>query len=289
MKARRGGAASDGRPLRLLVLNQYYWPGIEATATLLSDLCAALAVNVEVTVVTGMLRDRPVAPGRTVHDGVTIVRVTSTAFERVRLLPRAVNYVTFLAQSLRFALREPRPDVILCMTDPPVIANNALIVAKRFRAPLIVISQDVFPEIAVELNRLENPILVALLDRLIRTYLTRADRIVAIGDTMRRRLEEKGAPPQRISVIPNWVDTKSLTPQPRENDWAKKHGLTGKFVVMHSGNIGYAHNLDNLIRAATLLRDLDNLAVVVIGHGAKYFEIVSLAERLDATRVRLLP
>jgi len=98
------------------------------------------------------------------------------------------------------------------MTDPPIIADIALLVARRFRAPLVVISQDVFPEIAVELKRLENRAVMGLLRGLVRLYLRRADRIVAIGDTMRRRLEEKGAPPDRLRVIPNWVDTKRLAP-----------------------------------------------------------------------------
>ena len=35
------------------------------------------------------------------------------------------------------------------MTDPPVIADVALMVARRFGAPLVVVTQDVFPEVAV--------------------------------------------------------------------------------------------------------------------------------------------
>ena len=79
------------------------------------------------------------------------------------------------------------------MTDPPVIANIALVVARRFRVPLVVISQDVFPEVAVEVKRLESRPLIAILRALIGFYLRRADRVVAIGETMRRRLEAKGA------------------------------------------------------------------------------------------------
>ena len=43
---------AERRP-RLLVLNQYYWPGVEATANLLTELCEALAEDFDVTVVTG--------------------------------------------------------------------------------------------------------------------------------------------------------------------------------------------------------------------------------------------
>ena len=40
----------SGKRLRLLVLNQYYWPGVEATAQLLAQLCEALAEDYDVTV-----------------------------------------------------------------------------------------------------------------------------------------------------------------------------------------------------------------------------------------------
>lgn len=280
---------AGGRRARILVLNQYYWPGVEATAQLLSDLCAALAEEFDVTVITGMLYGVPGEAGRTVHEGVEIVRVRSTALDRRRILPRVVNYVTYLGQSLLKALAARRPDIVLCMTDPPIIANIALLVARRFRAPLVVISQDVFPEIAVQLRRLENPALVGLLRALIRYYLVRADRVVAIGDVMRRRLAEKGARPERIRVIPNWVDTGALSPRPRRNAWAREQGLADRFVVMHSGNVGHAQNLDALVRAATFLRDLDDLTIAVIGSGARHGELVALAELLEADHVVFLP
>ena len=50
---------------------------------------------------------------------------------------------------------------------------------------------------------------------------------------------------------------------------------------MHSGNVGYAQNLDVLVRSATFLRDLDGLRIVIVGFGARHGEIVGLAERLD--------
>ena len=279
---------SGARKPRLLVLNQYYWPGIEATAQLLTELCEALAEDMDVTVVTGVLHAHENEPRRTRHNGVEIDRVASTSFERSRILARAANYASFLTSALARGLRGPRPDVVLCMTDPPVVADVALAVARRFRAPLIVISQDVFPEIAVELKRLESPIVVSLLRGLVRLYLRRADRIVAIGDTMRQRLEVKGAKPDRLRVIPNWVDTSRLTPLGRSNSWARNNDLESKFVVMHSGNVGHAQDLDSLVRAATFLRDLDELRVMIIGTGARHAELIALAKRLEVDQVRFL-
>ncbi|HEV7565346.1 MAG TPA: glycosyltransferase family 4 protein [Microbacteriaceae bacterium] len=284
-----GSANVEERKPRLLVLNQYYWPGFEATAHLLHELCSMLTDEFDVTVVTGMLPLPNLSPGTTTVEGVTIVRVPSTAYERSHLSRRGLNYVTYLLHALRVGWRMSRPDVIFCMTDPPMVADVGLILARRFRRPLVVTSQDVFPEVAVELGRLESPLLVGLLRKLVGYYLARADRVIAIGETMRARLEEKGAPSERLRVISNWVQASVLTPRPRDNAWAREHDLVDKFVVMHSGNVGHAQDLDSLVRAATFLRDLERLRIVIVGAGARHAELVALAERLEVDSIRFLP
>ena len=54
---------------------------------------------------------------------------------------------------------------------------------------------------------------------------------------------------------------------------------------MHSGNIGHAQDLDTLIRATTSLDDLDRLAVVLVGFGARHADYVALAGKLGADKV----
>ena len=274
---------------RILVLNQYYRPGVEATANLLADLCEALAADYDVTVVTGRLQGRDDLPHTEMLNGVRVLRTRSTSFDRTKLSQRGLNYATYLADSLMRSLSVDPPELVVCMTDPPIVGDLGVAVSRRFGAPLLVISEDVFPEIATELGRLTNPLVVQVLRRLVAFYLKRADHIVAIGDRMRERLIAKGASPERISVIPNWVDAAAIVPGPRENDWARDQALDDRFVVMHSGNVGHAQDLDNLVRATTFLRDLDDLAVPIVGFGARHAEIQALAERLEADRVMFLP
>jgi colanic acid biosynthesis glycosyl transferase WcaI len=151
------------------------------------------------------------------------------------------------------------------------------------------IVQDVFPEVAVQLGRLRSPILVRVLNLLVGFGLDRADQVVAIGEMMRRRLVDKGVRSERIDVVRNWVDAHELEPAPKDNEWAREHGLAGSFVIMHSGNVGYAQDLDILVRASTFLRDLERLWFVVIGSGARQAELVELHDRLDAERFMFLP
>jgi colanic acid biosynthesis glycosyl transferase WcaI len=278
--------AVAGRP-RLLILNQYYWPGLEATANLLTELCEALAETHEITVLTGAARGLPRNHRR---NGVTIVRVRSTTFDRSQLLLRAANYVTYVVGLVwRALLSRRRPDLVVCMTDPPFICSIARVVAARFRAPFLVVMQDVFPEIAVRLGRLKSPTSAHLLRLLIDPSLRAADRVVVIGETMKARVEAKGVSSDRIRVISNWVDVGAIVPTPQDNEWSRRHKLAKRFVVMHSGNIGYAQNLDALIRATTFLRDLDDVAVVLIGAGARRVELVQLARALEADKVEILP
>jgi glycosyltransferase involved in cell wall biosynthesis len=271
------------------VLNQYYHPGVEATAHLLTELCESLSSAYSVTVITGKLHGREEEPDYEVRNAVEIVRVHSTSYDRAALHRRVANYFTYLARALRRGLLAERPDVVLCMTDPPLIGNVAYLVARRYRSPLVIVSQDVFPEIAVSLGRLRNPVLVAVLRRLIGFYLRHADRVVAIGPVMRERLVAKGARPDRVEVIPNWVDTSAVVPMPRENPWAREHDLVDRFVVMHSGNVGHAQNLDTLVEAAAELDDLVRLRVLVVGTGARFSHVTDLARRLADDRVQFLP
>ena len=271
---------------RLLILNQYYWPGVEATANLLTELCEALVETYEVTVITGAARG---LPRHEVRNGVEIVRVRSTTYDRTHLFRRAANYLTYVVGLIWKAMLSRRPGLVVCMTDPPFIGAIARVVAARFRAPLLVVMQDVFPEIAIKLGRLKSLALVRLLRLLIDPSLRAADRVVVIGETMKRRVEAKGVVSERIRVIPNWGDASSVLPKTHDNDWARKHRLSKHFVVMHSGNIGHAQNLDALVRATTFLRDLDDLSVMIIGSGARRSELVALARLLEADKVHFLP
>jgi colanic acid biosynthesis glycosyl transferase WcaI len=274
---------------RLLVLNQYYWPGHEATAVLLTELCEYLVDFYDVTVITGLLHDPQIPAGGSERNGVRVVRVHSTYFERRRISLRGLNYLTYLGMSGLTSAFARRPDAVIAMTDPPIAGVLAAALGRRWRVPVVTVYQDVFPEIAVELGRLESPVLARTLSLLSSWVLRNSTRVVAIGDTMKRRLVAKGARPESVVVIPNWTHLDRANPTPKQNDWARQHGLDDKFVVMHSGNIGFAQDLDTLIRASTFVRDREEIEFAIIGSGARLPDAVALAERLEADKVRFLP
>jgi colanic acid biosynthesis glycosyl transferase WcaI len=288
------------RPRSVCFLNRAYWPDRSATGQLLTDLAEGLARDHRwrVTVVAGRpLSGGPAAPDgrwrlwqRETRNGVTIYRAGGTTFRPRRFVSRATNYVTYFLSAALASLRVPRPDVVVALTDPPIIGLAGWLAARRARARFVFLCQDVFPEVARLLEDFHSDTVDAGLARVNRFLVRRADRVVALGETMRERLVTgKGADPAKVAVIHNWADCAAITPGPRQNPFSRAHGLDGRFVVMHSGNVGLSQGLETLVDAAARLRDCPDLVVVIVGDGTKRADLEARARAAGLASVRFLP
>ena len=83
----------------------------------------------------------------------------------------------------------------------------------------------------------------------------------------------KKVPKQKVSVIPNFVDTEFIRPLPRENDFSREQGLSDKFVVSYAGSLGYVYDLDTLLDAALLLREQRDIFFLIVGNGVAKTEL----------------
>jgi glycosyltransferase involved in cell wall biosynthesis len=150
--------------------------------------------------------------------------------------------------------------------------------------------QDVFPEVGRLLEDFQSETVNSVLYHTNRFLVRKADRVVALGETMRRKLiEGKGAGAARTVVIPDWADCSAIVPGPKRNPFSLEHGLADKFVVMHSGNIGLSQGLETAVEAAALLRDSQDIEFVFVGEGVKKAALAERARALGLTSVRFLP
>jgi colanic acid biosynthesis glycosyl transferase WcaI len=278
-------------PIRVCYFNRSYWPDTGATGQLLTELAEDLVTlhGMEVTIVTGY----PVSaigalPARERRNGVTIIRARGTTFSPRRFSGRALNYVTYFLSAVWAALRLPRQDVTIALTDPPIIGFAAL--AARPRRGMIFFCQDIFPEVAGLLEDFQSPLVNAILERVNRFLVARATRIVALGDTMASRLVKgKGADPAKITVIHNWADTSAIVPSAKQNAFAVGHGLDANFVVLHAGNIGLGQNLDVVIDAMALLAERRDILLLFIGDGNRRIALEERVKDRGLDNVRFLP
>ncbi len=124
------------------------------------------------------------------------------AFSAASRTTSAISFRRFWAS---FRIR--RPDVVVGLTDPPIIGLVAWATARRTGARFVFLCQDIFPEVANLLEDFRSERINWVLERVNRFLVRRADRVIALGETMKRRLVEgKGASPENVAVIHNWAD-----------------------------------------------------------------------------------
>ncbi|MFO0807419.1 MAG: glycosyltransferase family 4 protein [Gemmataceae bacterium] len=274
--------------MKLLFLNRSYWPDVEATGQLLTELCGDLARKHEVAVIAGRPNfvTGPLTP-RELHNGVDVTRVGNRRFSKKSFLGRVVGLVTYLIPATLAALCARRPDVVVVETDPPVLGVVGLILKWWHRAALVYYLQDLYPEVGLATGKLRPGPITWFLRAATQVGLKAADRIVVLGEDMRDRVLDRGIPRHKIAIVPNWADAKAIRPlatTPLRREW----GLNGRFVVMYSGNLGLSQSLDNVLDAANSLR-ADPVEFVFVGEGAAK---TGLQQRVGAeglTNVRFKP
>ncbi len=275
--------------MRVLLLNQFFHPDLSATAQLASDLAEDLvAGGIEVTALAtrgGYLGGDPL-PGDETWRGVRIRRVRATSFGKATLARRAGDYASFYAAAAFELLRLPRHDVVLALTTPPLISALGLAASRARRSRLVYWVQDLYPDVAVAFGALRAGSPAALAMRAAsRAVLSRAEGVVVLGEAMRGRVVAAGAVPARVHVVPNWCDA-ALAPLAHDRNPLRRDRARGaRFLVMYSGNMGRAHDLETLLAAARLLGDRDDVAFVFLGEGARRPEVERAAANLPNVRL----
>ncbi len=238
------------------MINQYYWPDVAATAQLLSDLGEDLASAGHYVCAlagrgsyagTGKKR----AP-REEHCGVEVVRVWCSSLGRHSRLGRIADYASFFASAAWRVWRRPAPDVVICLSTPPLVALLGLL-CKRRGSRFIYKVEDLYPEVAVALGVLrEGALSTRILRWISRRALAGADAVVVLDNGMEEAVVKAGA--ERVWVVPNWSDGSAIRPQSAsKSGFRSDHDLDRSFIILYSGNMGLAHRFDAVSQAARSL------------------------------------
>ena len=270
--------------MKILLLNQVFYPDIVATAQYLSDLAAALSARGhEVTVVCSRRAyEHPETryPARETWRGVKILRIYSTRFGKGAKWRRAADFASFLFFCCARLLFLPRHDVVLALTTPPLISFLGAWRAKLWRARFCYWIMDFNPDEAIAAGWLRADSFAAKwLERMSRFSLRRADGIIALDRFMRDRIAAKGIAAGKIAVIPPWSQDGEVRYDAAGREaFRKLHRLEGKFVVMYSGNHSPVHPLDTLMQAADTLRGETDVVFCFVGGGSEFQRIKNWAE-----------
>ena len=160
----------------------------------------------------------------------------------------------------------------------------AAIIKKRKKIPFIYNLQDVFPDSFVGAGMTSEGSIIFKIGKKIENFTYRyADRIIVISNDIKENIVKKGVDPEKIIVVPNWIDSETVRPIRKEEIYLyEKFGISNdKFSVVYAGNLGYAQNIEVIIETAKKLKNQNEIQFLIFGKGAQEEEYKKLAAGLD--------
>jgi putative colanic acid biosynthesis glycosyltransferase WcaI len=281
--------------LRILLLNQCFYPDVVSTAQHLTDLARALtARGHSVTVLASdrgydnpSLRFKP----RENWNGIDIIRIPSPSLGKNSRWRRAFSFASFLLLCSLRLLTLPRFDAVVALTSPPLISFLAALFVKLKGGAFCFWVMDLNPDEAIAAGWLEErSVTTRLLQRMLNYSFRVAAHSVVLDRFMNERVVAKGVDPARVTVVPPWShdDHVGYSEAGRE-EFRKQHGLSEKFVVMYSGNHSPCHPLDTLLQAARALKDRSQIVFCFVGGGSEQVKVRELAAEYRLDNVKCLP
>ena len=282
-------------PMKVLLLNQVFWPDVAATAQHGHDLGRYLAQHgVQVTALASRSlysETGKALPREGGVDGIRIVRAGQSRFGKTALAARAFDFVSFYLAALWRAIWLPRQDIVVCFTTPPFIAFVGILLRWLKGTKVVCWTMDLYPDVPVAAGVLRRGSLAhSLFDAVDRFSLRHADRVVVLGRCMQQRLLEKGVDPKRMEVINVWADGDEVSVRPIEGNALRTAWQVGdRFVIEYSGNFGIGHDGETMYRAMQATRADDSIRWVIVGGGTKRGELEAFVQAHDIVNAVLKP
>jgi colanic acid biosynthesis glycosyl transferase WcaI len=283
--------------MRVLLLSLHFAPDTVSNALVATELAEELAARGhDVTVVAAM----PYHQGHQIETGYRgqmwqrdwhgPIRVYRTWLllrgAKGNVAGRFLAYGSFNLSSTLIAAWTGPQDVVITPSPPLTIGVCGWLLARRWGARFIYNVQDIYPDAAVRLGLLRSSRTIRFFTALERFVYAHADAVTVLSEGFRQNLLAKRVPEHKLVVIPNGVDTSFITPGPRDNAFAREHGLVDRFVALYAGNVGMAQGVETLLETARE-PTVDAVDFLVVGSGAASDDLRAVAH--EYPNLRCLP
>lgn len=294
-KSAQKGASLQADIMRILLLNQCFYPDHVATAQYLTELALGLRdAGHEVTVVAssrGYDNPQNRYPSHEVWRGIDIRRIWTPGLGKGAKWRRLLDFASFWLSATLILLRLKKFDVTVCLTSPPLISTLGTVMVKIKGGAVVPWIMDLNPDEAVAAGWLKaGGFVERVLSLLQRWSFRQASRIIALDRFMAARLEAKGVPAEVIHTDPPWShDAAVRYDEEGRQAFRMEHGLTEKFVVMYSGNHSPCHPLDALLESAHELVGESHIHFLFVGGGSELEKVKRFRDRHGLPNITTLP
>lgn len=298
---------------KVTFLNRVYPPQRGATGRVLRDLARAMEKDGwDVTVICAA------ETGGEEYDGkIRVVRVKAPVRKQ-----SVAAYFKAWYKMMRCARKMERPDLLVTMTDPPLVVVAGDMIARKHKCSHIHWCHDLFPDVMPALGLRVPDTIMSFLTKMGRRAMRNCDRVIAVGRCMAKYISHHGVEKSKISVVTNWPDhellyidedadkkksevkdqkrkskkeeTKAISPKLRKRyrpfEDQKKDNSERRFRVLYSGNLGRAHPVKTILEAASLLNETyPDVEFMFVGDGEVYDKLAEERAKRELNNVKLLP
>jgi glycosyltransferase involved in cell wall biosynthesis len=220
-------------------------------------------------------------------DGIEILRTyTYPAFHR-SFLHRLVSFFSFMASSFLAGMQVRKVDLVWG-TSPPIFQGiTAWLLARLKRVPFLFEVRDLWPEFAIAVGVLRNPVLIKASLWLERFLYRQADTVMVNSPGFIQHVTQRGA--RKVELVANGADPDMFAENSSGDDFRARHGLNGKFVVLYAGAHGMSNDLGIVLSAAAQVRERSDVVFLLVGDGKEKAHLQTQAEREGLTNVLFLP
>ncbi len=289
---------------KLLLYANYFYPEIASTSQILTDLCLGLKEDFDITVIcsipcyTGKIENKYKIKKYYYEqlDGIKIIRVRVKDFDKKNKKSRIIHILSYFLNSLTATFKVGRQDIVYTISQPPilggVLGNLGRIITK---GKLVYNIQDFNPEQIMAVSYFKNSLALKLGMLIDKHTCKKSSLIITVGkdmqDTLIKRFYNRDV--NNNVVINNWIDEKEIYPLSKNDSKVKKfrekYGLTNKFVIMYSGNIGLYYDLENLVKIFVKYKNYKDIAFVFVGEGNVKDKLINIVNENRANNIIFIP
>jgi colanic acid biosynthesis glycosyl transferase WcaI len=280
--------------VNLLILCPHFAPDVAPTGEVMTAVTEALAARGHrIHIVTSLpwyrLHDvEPEWRGKMWRTESTewgwITRLNPFPTDKTNIAARAAGFLGFTgAATVAGVASRFGPDAVMVMSPPLPLGLAGWLAARLRGVPWVFNIQDVFPDVAVELGAITDRRVIAAASWLERFLYRRSNAVTVLSDDLADNIEAKLGEnrPERVRVIPNFVDTERVHPMPRQTSYREEYGLGDATVVMYAGNVGMSQSLDLVVEAARRFSTRDDVLFVINGGGSAQQQLMASAAGLE--------
>lgn len=268
-------AVKDQLKPSISIITQFYPPDYAATGQFVYDLAGALAEEgFDISVFTGMpgYAFKQTDVKRHEEDnGVFVRRTGSVNLMSKRIRNKVFGSILFLVRCvIKFRHKGLRGSHMVLTSAPPFLGLIGWFYNKIFGHTYSCIIYDIYPEVAVRMGVVAHDHWIVRFWEFVNLKVwERAESLIVLSEPMKQLLVQKNKYlADKIHVIHSWADPKFIVPIPKSQNWfADQYGLTDRFVILYSGNLGRCHDVQTILKCAQLLSNREDIQFVFIGNG----------------------